>query len=162
MTESLIDRFWSKVNKNGPLPKDRPSLGRCWLWTAGTNDSGYGWFAAEDKSRNAHRVAWWLMTGKWPTPCALHKCDNRLCVRFSHLEEGDKKKNNADCIARGRNKSAHVGEINPRAKLSKNQVLSIRSLRAEGKDYAAIALRYGISSSHACQIALGKAWSHIC
>ena len=30
----LEDRFWAKVNKNGPVPDYDPSLGPCWIWTA--------------------------------------------------------------------------------------------------------------------------------
>ncbi len=29
----LADRFWAKVNKDGPIPAHMPHLGPCWLWT---------------------------------------------------------------------------------------------------------------------------------
>ena len=35
--ESVINRFWSKVN----IPKD---LTQCWEWQAGQNGDGYGHF----------------------------------------------------------------------------------------------------------------------
>ena len=34
---TLEERFWRKVDKNGPIPEHRPELGPCWVWTAGTN-----------------------------------------------------------------------------------------------------------------------------
>src|SRR5258708_3651290 len=37
---SLSDRFWAKVNKNGPILI--PELGNCWVWTASTDRKGYG------------------------------------------------------------------------------------------------------------------------
>lgn len=34
-------RFWAKVNKDGPIPIHRPDLGQCWVWT-GESRHGYG------------------------------------------------------------------------------------------------------------------------
>jgi hypothetical protein len=36
------ERFWAKVDKNGPIPAYRPDLGPCWLWTASKRADGYG------------------------------------------------------------------------------------------------------------------------
>jgi hypothetical protein len=36
LTQQDIERFWSKVDRNGPVPEHRPELGPCWVWTAGT------------------------------------------------------------------------------------------------------------------------------
>lgn len=47
-----MDRFWSKVDKNGPL---HPTLGtRCWIWTASKDGCGYGMFKIADGSKNGH------------------------------------------------------------------------------------------------------------
>jgi len=86
---SADERFWSKVDKNGPIPENRPELGRCWLWTAGKNRDGYGFFrigSRTDGSRRhvlAHVYAAGLVTTRleWD-----HLCRNRACVRYSHLE----------------------------------------------------------------------------
>lgn len=95
----LTERFWAKVNKDGPIV--RPELGPCWLWT-GAVVGNYGYFGIEGQSRYAHRVAWFLETGKWPYPQALHKCDIGLCVRFLHLFEGTAQDNMDDMNAKGR------------------------------------------------------------
>jgi hypothetical protein len=97
---SLKDRFWNCVDKKGPVVY--PELGPCWSWM-GATDGRYGIISAEGVLKaKAHRVAWFLETGAWPTPNALHKCDNTICVRFSHLFEGTHRDNMADKAAKGR------------------------------------------------------------
>lgn len=111
----LSVRFWAKVNKHGPLPhaeavRVHPEIAgmQCWLWTGATQPSGYGKIAVGNRvDRKAHRVAWFLATGLWPSPMALHKCDNRLCVRKLHLFEGTAGDNNRDCAAKGRGRWKH-------------------------------------------------------
>lgn len=34
-TATDLQRFWSKVDKGGPVPPHRLELGPCWLWIAG-------------------------------------------------------------------------------------------------------------------------------
>ena len=46
-TMPLEDRFWAKVDKNGPVPAHRPELGPCWIWTAARFKRGYGKFGVE-------------------------------------------------------------------------------------------------------------------
>ena len=52
---SSIDfhRFWYKVRRANPQ--------ECWLWKAGTFDSGYGAFQILGKSYRAHRVAYFMV-----------------------------------------------------------------------------------------------------
>ena len=90
----LIERFWAKVKKTK----------KCWLWTAHTNNRGYGQiYVREHKKKElAHRAAWFLATGEWPTKLVLHKCDNPRCVRHSHHFEGTATDNAKDSIAKGR------------------------------------------------------------
>jgi hypothetical protein len=82
----LIKTFWSHVNKNGPIPKHRPSLGRCWLWT-GAIARTYPKFRAGLKNVGAHRFAYELKNGKIPEGKQLdHLCRVRHCVRPTHTE----------------------------------------------------------------------------
>lgn len=85
--QSASERFWSKVDKDGPTPEHDPSLGPCWLWTASTF-GGYGSFRANSKQMTgAHIWAWQAENG--PTPEGLeldHLCRTTACVRPSHLE----------------------------------------------------------------------------
>lgn len=82
------DRFWPKVNKDGPIPTNRPDLGQCWVWTAALNH-GYGdFFIKRDTSRaRAHRWAYESLVGPIPDGLTLdHLCRNRACVNPAHLE----------------------------------------------------------------------------
>ncbi len=78
--EELIVRFWSKVNKNGPIMK--PGLGPCWPWTGSSNPKGYGGFRYGGCLVMAHRFAFTITKGplrKGKRAC--HKCDYPPCVR---------------------------------------------------------------------------------
>jgi hypothetical protein len=101
-----ITRFWSKVNKKGPVMEGPhyAGLGNCWEWTSGLFNEGYGSFKGQGVTRSSHRVAYHLSKGEIPEgKLVMHKCDNRKCCRPSHLECGDFAANNRDSISKGRN-----------------------------------------------------------
>jgi HNH endonuclease/AP2 domain len=84
-----MERFWSKVDKNGPL---HPTLGtRCWLWTASKDGCGYGMFKVADGTHNghcerAHRYSFQQATGTAPSNLEVdHRCHVKSCVRPGHL-----------------------------------------------------------------------------
>lgn len=80
-------RFWSKVDKDGPVPAHRPDLGPCWIWTDVPNDMGYGVFGIGQKVVKAYRWSYERFVG--PIPAGLmpdHLCRNPPCVRPDHLE----------------------------------------------------------------------------
>ena len=85
---TLKQRFWSKVNKAGPVPDYAPKLGPCWLWTATKSSEGYGLYYVTDKRRvPAHRLAYVDRLGLVPDGLELdHLCRIRNCVRPDHLE----------------------------------------------------------------------------
>lgn len=93
---SAEERFWKKVNKTPD----------CWEWIRCLSSYGYGKFALNGESITAHRVAFYLEHGRFPEKFLLHKCDNRRCVRPSHLWEGTQADNMHDAIAKGRHNSA--------------------------------------------------------
>jgi uncharacterized protein YeaC (DUF1315 family) len=96
----ITRRFWAKVNKDGPIPAHRPDLGPCWEWTHSLFRSGYGGLQYFHTCYRVHRLAWFLETGRWPDPYALHHCDNKKCVRYSHLFEGNDKDNYEDWVSK--------------------------------------------------------------
>jgi hypothetical protein len=110
---SLEERFWSRVDKDGPVPEHCPELGPCWIWT-GTIDDGYGMIRANGRSQPAHRVGYELQQGPIPTGLrVLHRCDNPPCVRGNHLRTGTQKENVQDMYNKGRARPPS-GEIHGR------------------------------------------------
>ena len=91
----LAERFWPKVDMNGPVPANRPELGPCYVWTANRNRKGYGRIGLAGKGvALAHRVGYELQVG--PIPEGLdpdYLCRNPSCVRGSHLEPVTKSEN---------------------------------------------------------------------
>jgi hypothetical protein len=84
---SIIDRFWEKVDKHGPIPVHRPGLGPCWLWTGRCNNKGYGRFSRLHQSIYAHRAGYELLRGAIPAGLDLdHLCFVKACVNPSHLD----------------------------------------------------------------------------
>lgn len=83
----LPDRFWAKVDHNGPVSKHRPDLGHCWLWTAKTTEDGYGQTTFLGKDVYAHRATYLTLIGDIATGLQLdHLCRVRNCVHPLHVE----------------------------------------------------------------------------
>ena len=158
MDERTIARFWPKVDRSaGP--------DGCWLWTA-AKLFGYGVFTVGRKTMKAHRVAWELTNGPIPDgpgyhgTCVCHRCDVRACVNPSHMFLGTQGENMADRDAKGR-QARQQGETHGGAKLSAEQVASMRSDRTAGMLLRELAAKYGVSESQAHRIVTGKRWAHV-
>ena len=78
------DRFWPRVNKDGPLWNGTP----CWEWLGRIDRGGYGGFKADGyRWMGAHVFAYENLVG--PVPAGLvidHLCRNRRCVNPDHME----------------------------------------------------------------------------
>lgn len=101
-------RFWQKVDKNGPVPDYAPHLGQCWLWT-GCLVEGYGQFAVANSQRiYAHRWAYEQEHGPIPTGLQIdHLCRVHACVRASHMETVTGRIN----VLRGHGPTAHNARV---------------------------------------------------
>lgn len=83
------------------LPKIRNAKSGCWEWTASTNGTGYArWTEGMDKpSWRVHKLMYQLTTGevlprtKKATDVIDHICNNKLCVRPSHLQRITQREN---------------------------------------------------------------------
>jgi hypothetical protein len=136
----FVARFWSKV-----LQADG-----CWVWQGARHADGYGQLGRGNKNILAHRISWQLHNGPIPAGLnALHKCDNRICVRPDHLFLGTR----AD--TKGRRASC-CGDANPNAKLTRAQVAAIR---ADLRGPNAIAADYSIHRRTVWAIRKGRLWT---
>lgn len=148
-------RFWSKVDKDGSVPMDRPDLGPCWVWTgAAKSHGGYGefWVNAVRGKVSAHTYSLELSTGEPPgMRDGCHHCDNPPCVRPSHLFYGTRAENMRDAAIKGR-----LGRHS--AILTSEEVVEIREAYAANGWSLPLAERYGISQSAVLAVVRGRLW----
>ena len=85
----------------------------------------------------------------------MHDCDQPLCIWPRHLRVGTQAENQHDKAARGR---AASGERNGRAKLSENDVESIRDALARGATKRGLGRDFGVSDTLIRMIAKGDVW----
>lgn len=159
----IAARFWSKVDKSGPAPESNPTLGACWVWTAATQSGkwDYGVFhPVHGQTVRAHRYSLeqYLSRPLSPGSFACHHCDTPRCVRPDHLYEGESRSNVEDAVKRGRHKR---GAMDPKAKLTDDQVIEIRERANRGEKNRGIAAEFGIQESLVSMIAAGKRWAHV-
>lgn len=83
--DEYVQRFWSKVDKHGPIQEHVPHLGRCWTWSEGLFSDGYGQFWFQGMHRGAHRMAYIFENGDPGDMVVDHMCHNVTCVRPEHL-----------------------------------------------------------------------------
>lgn len=126
----------------------------CVLWPFGKQTDGYGAFRGKIVSRIVRELAY----GPPPTAKheAAHSCQqSRACINKRHLRWDTHKGNQRDKIAHA---TSMRGELAPRAKLTKEDVLKIRE--EDGKiPRQVLADRYGGDRSTICVIANRKSWS---
>jgi hypothetical protein len=139
----------------------------CWEWTASLFKSGYGKFNLDGKTVKAHRLSWELTNGEIPGDLfVLHKCDNRKCVRPSHLFLGTKKDNADDMWSKGRQqdyKNVPKGEAVHLSLLNESKVRDMRTAWSQGnhetiKDFAAF---LGMPYNTVWNILNRKTWKHL-
>jgi hypothetical protein len=133
----------------------------CWEWTGGYFAVGYGYFKCRSvwpKPINAHRGAWMVMKGNPGDKWVLHKCDNRGCCNPDHLFLGTQSDNMQDCSKKGR---INRGEDRPQAKLTEEQVKSMRRRRDLGATYRDLIAEFGVSKSSVHRIVHHETWTHV-
>ncbi len=175
--EADRERFWSKVDKTAD---------GCWLWQGTMLQQGYGCFKIAGKMYKAHRVAYLYAVDPIPVGLVLcHTCDNPRCVRPDHLFPGTYKDNMQDAMRKGRMATgdrsgarlhperrvsrdrhwSHLhpecrrGELNGRARLTREQVEEIRAQYAGGNvSQFALAKAYHVAQTTISAIVRGVNW----
>lgn len=150
---TLAERFEEKVDRSPGLGPG----GDCHHWTA-TTVRGYGWIglgAAALRGAYAHRVAWFIATGEWPTLNVLHECDNPPCVNPAHLFLGTQADNVADMHEKGR---ASYGLLRGESNGNAIPVDAVAVCAASGT-HREIAERFGLSRRTIGRIRNGEHWS---
>lgn len=155
--EDIRRRFWSRVEKDGPVPPHRPELGPCWVFTgASKGPLGHARMHVRNRVVLAHRLSWeWANGSIGQGLFVLHHCDNGACVRPEHLFLGTQLDNMRDMVRKGR-KAA--GERHPMAKLTAQDAAAVRQALAAGEPTAAIAARFGVSRTTVGDIGRGRIW----
>ena len=81
-----------------------------------------------------------------------HTCDTPACINPRHLVLGTQQDNMQDMANKGRK----AGQ-----KLTVEDVLRIRQLAAEGKDFRSLAAQFGVALSTVSNIVYRHKWKHI-
>lgn len=177
MTQSPLEtEFFSRVNKEGPVPEHLPELGPCWIWIRGKTSAGYGLMLVDGKQTYAHRLAYEFYFGPVPEGLyVLHKCDNPSCVSPIHIWASTAKANSQDALKKGRlhKQSETLNRLwkekwidrrgkNVPHKLTEETVLEIRRMYKKGVfGFKRIVNRFGISFGLAQRIVARKTWKHL-
>ena len=161
-SESDIQRFWSKIDKDGPLPDQSVEayfgLDKCWTWNGSVHADGYGAFKASLMSLRAHRVSFAISAMDASPEIVCHRCDNPLCVNPDHLFSGCQRDNHLDSVKKGRNA---CGERIGISKLTPEEVISIRNLFARGMKRLPIARAFNVNWSTIHNIVSGRTWVRV-
>jgi hypothetical protein len=149
-----MDRFWNKVDINGP--------DECWEWQRYCLPNGYARFRYEGKMQYIHRVSWKLENGEIPEGIKVcHSCDNRKCVNPSHLFLGTQRENLQDMVEKGRS-AKQKGTENGRVKLTDIQIVELRKeYRIGNYSQRELAKIYGVSQQLISRIVNRKNWTHL-
>lgn len=124
--------------------------------TAGRLLRGYVRICVLGRSYAAHRLAWLVCYGTWPSQQINHKNGCKSDNRLSNLEEVSAAANTAHAYATGL--ISRTGERNGRARLVTADVLTIRASDAAPKE---LAVRFGVSTAFVREIRQRRRWVHI-
>ena len=158
----IFYNFWRRVDI-------RDNKEDCWNWTIGITD-GYKTFWDGNNVVRAHRMAYILTKGMIYAELQVqHLCNNRKCCNPSHLELGNRSKNERYKIRCGRFNS--YGENSGLSKLTEDQVREIHKLYKEqmklyhyprrSRIVDIIAQKFNVSKGAIYEIVKGRNWRHV-
>jgi hypothetical protein len=134
--------------------------GECWRYGGSHDKCGYGRIAVGGVAQLVHRMAWLAWRGEIGEHHVLHSRDCRFrdCFRPEHLSLGTHQENMQQRDEWGNGIRGHrvAG-----SRLTEEQVLQAKVMRAEGMYYAAIADHFGVSASSIRHAVVGLTWRHL-
>jgi hypothetical protein len=153
--KSRSNKFWKQVNIGHP--------NICWPWQGTLQKSGYGDFDFRLNNVryrcSAHRVSY-MLTYNRKIPkgfCVLHSCDNKQCANPNHLSIGTQSDNIHDMMKKDRHPRLK-GENAPGAKLTYQNIITIRQRAQNGEKLCIIAKDFSVNPSQISRIVAKKRW----
>jgi hypothetical protein len=148
------ERYWAKVYKRDPSG--------CWLWIGAKHVEGYGLMVRRingvARQIRATHIALALDGRSVPAGlCALHTCDRTACVNPAHLYVGTPADNARDRDSRGRT-APMAGSLNPRGRLTAEDVRTMREAYAAGTGPTELSRRYGVRPAYVAEVLKGRRW----
>lgn len=138
------------------IEKDQGYATPCWVWQLSLDEDGYGNAWDGPVKISAHRLSYQKAKGPIPDGLQLdHLCHNpancpggrtcphRACINPDHFEPKT-----------GRANTQRVGN----AKLTVNDVPSIKAMRERGMTFAVIAEHFGVCAMTIHKVVSGKGW----
>ncbi len=140
----------------------------CWLWVGSIGRDQRPNMKWQGRSVVPARVALILTTGRDPKDlCALHDCDNEICVNPRHLYWGTKADNGRDMSVRkrvvwDRGIFGQKGEAAYHHRFTEADVIEMRRLHwQEGESLSFIGRRFNAPTGNVHRIVHGDRWGHI-
>lgn len=127
----------------------------CLLWTGTVRKDGCGIKSIGGQQWLIHRLIWTIFHGDAKGFAILHHCKNSRCFEITHLYRG------TPADVREVRHINHVGEKNPRAKLTEQAVRDIYTKAHAGEKTTVLAEAYHVSSAAISQIKSGCQWKHL-
>lgn len=151
LPDTDVARFEARVDRSaGP--------DACHPWTGSGDSKGYGTVWIGGGHVKAHRVAYVLAYGFVPAGLVVrHRCDNPPCCNPRHLTIGSVTDNVRDRTERGRCR-VPIGEEHYAARLTEDDVNSMRRRARQGASYAELGREYGTDQGNVRDAVTGHTW----
>lgn len=179
--KSREDRFWKRYHS-----LTRPN-GACVDWVGSCDWQGIPKCTYGGKDTHLRRVMYRLVFGEVADDEVITTtCRNKKCVRHSHLKKITREEHEAnransaatgdrnglrahpERAARGDKSGARLyperrprGENHKQAKLTTDDVYTIRALCGQGTPHTVVAQKYGVDPSTIGKIVRGRLWAHV-